>query len=106
MGYKPKSDSYLMSMTKAQIIEELRVAEHNFFATEEGLNNSANAAMAVYKENKELKNLLHETICVLEVARFDSIQDSDDGDKLYDKIKEILKGEQNCLEETFSEKST
>ena len=40
MGYKPKSDSYLMSLTKAQIIEELRVAEHNFFAMEEGLNNS------------------------------------------------------------------
>ena len=32
--YKPYSDSYLMSLTKEQIIELLRVAEHNFFATE------------------------------------------------------------------------
>lgn len=31
MGYKAYSDSYLMSLTKEQIIELLRVAEHNFF---------------------------------------------------------------------------
>ena len=29
--YKPLSDSTLMGMTKKQIIEQLRVAEHNFF---------------------------------------------------------------------------
>jgi hypothetical protein len=39
MGYKAYSDGYLMSLTKAQIIELLRVAEHNFLATEEALNN-------------------------------------------------------------------
>lgn len=65
MGYKPKSDSYLMSITKAQIIEELRVAEHNFFATEKALDNSAMyGAMTVVDndnlraENAELKRLL------------------------------------------------
>lgn len=62
MGYKPKSDSYLMSLTKAQIIEELRVAEHNFFAMEEGLNNSANAAMAIYEADKKQKQLLMEAV--------------------------------------------
>ena len=62
MGYKPKSDSYLMSLTKAQIIEELRVAEHNFFATEEALENSANAAKAVYENDKIQKQLLMEAV--------------------------------------------
>ena len=62
MGYKPKSDSYLMSLTKAQIIEELRVAEHNFFAMEEGLNNSANAAQKVYEADKEMKQFLMEAV--------------------------------------------
>lgn len=36
--YKSYSDSYLMSMTKAQIIDCLRTAEHNFFATEQSFN--------------------------------------------------------------------
>lgn len=35
--YKPLSDSTLMGMTKKQIIEQLRIAEHNFFAAEETL---------------------------------------------------------------------
>lgn len=35
--YKPLSDSTLMSMTKRQIIEILRMTEHNFFAAEEAL---------------------------------------------------------------------
>lgn len=29
--YKPLSDSTLMGMTKKEIIENLRIAEHNFF---------------------------------------------------------------------------
>lgn len=37
MGYKELSDSYLLSMTKKQIIEQLRCAEYNFRATEETL---------------------------------------------------------------------
>ena len=44
-----------------------------------------------YEITKEMLELLKETIYVLEVARFDSTQDSDDGDNLYDKIKEFLK---------------
>lgn len=39
--YKPLSDSTLMSMTKKQIIENLRIAEHNFFAAEEALAQQA-----------------------------------------------------------------
>lgn len=58
MGYKPKSDSYLMSMTKAEIIAELRVAEHNFFAIEEALNNSAKAGMEIAEKYDEAKELL------------------------------------------------
>ena len=65
MGYKPKSDSYLMSMTKAQIIEELRVAEHNFYATEEGLNNSTKSGMEIYEDLKEAKRLLKMAVSII-----------------------------------------
>ncbi len=41
MGYKPYSDSTLMSMTKPQIIEVLRIAENNYFAANETLNQQA-----------------------------------------------------------------
>ena len=58
MGYKSYSDSYLMSLTKAQIIELLRVAEHNFFATEEALNNSAKASMEIAEKFDKAKKLL------------------------------------------------
>lgn len=58
MGYKAYSDSYLMSLTKAQIIELLRVAEHNFFATEEALNNSAKAGMDIAEKYDRAKWLL------------------------------------------------
>lgn len=58
MGYKPKSDSYLMSMTKEQIIEHLRVAEHNFFVMEEALNNSAKAGQEIAEKFDKAKELL------------------------------------------------
>lgn len=58
MGYKAYSDSYLMSLTKTQIIELLRIAEHNFFATEEALNNSAKAGMEIAEKYDEAKRLL------------------------------------------------
>lgn len=58
MGYKAYSDSYLMSLTKTQIIELLRVAEHNFFATEEALNNSAKAGMEIAEKFDKAKELL------------------------------------------------
>lgn len=60
MGYKAYSDNYLMSLTKAQIIELLRVAEHNYFVVKEALNNSAKAGMelsAKYDKAKELLRL-------------------------------------------------
>lgn len=55
MGYKAYSDNYLMSLTKPQIIELLRTAEHNFFATEEALNNSAEYGRKLAEENKLMK---------------------------------------------------
>ena len=58
MGYKAYSDSYLMSLTKLQIVELLRTAEHNFFATEEALNNSAKAGMEIAEKYDEAKRLL------------------------------------------------
>lgn len=58
MAYIPKSDSYLMSLTKKQLIEELRIAEHNFFTMEEALNNSAKAGTDIYENFKEAQKLL------------------------------------------------
>lgn len=63
MGYKAYSDSYLMSLTKAQIIELLRVAEHNFFATEEALNNSAKAGMEIAEKYDKAKEHYDNTLC-------------------------------------------
>jgi hypothetical protein len=47
-----------MSLTKSQIIELLRVAEYNFFATEEALNNSAKAGMEIAEKYDRAKELL------------------------------------------------
>lgn len=58
MPYKQYSDSYLLKMNKKEIIDLLRVSEHNFFATEEGLQNSARFGAEVLAENAELKRLL------------------------------------------------
>lgn len=58
MLYKSYSDSYLMSLTKSQIIEILRVAEHNFFATEEALKNSAKSGQEYAKKFDKAKELL------------------------------------------------
>lgn len=51
--YKAKSDSYLMKMTKAEIIEELRTAEHNFFATEEAYHNATESAKKICGEYED-----------------------------------------------------
>lgn len=39
--YKPLADSTLMDMTKKEIIEQLRIAEHNFKTMEETVNQQA-----------------------------------------------------------------
>lgn len=65
MAYKPKSDSYLMSFTKSQLIAELRVAEHNFTVTENALKISSQTGKNIYEENKKLKKLLAEAVDIL-----------------------------------------
>ena len=65
MGYKAYSDSYLMSLTKEQIIELLRVAEHNFFAAEEALNNSAKAGMEIAEKYDRAKELLKTAVPII-----------------------------------------
>lgn len=80
MGYKAYSDSYLMSLTKAEIIELLRVAEHNFFATEEALNNSAKAGMEIVEKYDRTNNMA-DTIHQLEKELKDLREFND---KIYD----------------------
>lgn len=51
--YKPLADSTLMGMTKKEIIEQLRIAEHNFKAMEETVNQQAeNFKKLLAKERK------------------------------------------------------
>ena len=69
MGYKSYSDSYLMSLTKAQIIELLRVAEHNFFTTEEALNNSVKTGTEIAEKFDKAKELLKSATNVLKIYR-------------------------------------
>ena len=61
MPYKTYTDSYLMSLTKSQIIELLRIAEHNFFVTEDALNNSAQTGIEIAKKYDKAKELLRLT---------------------------------------------
>ena len=58
MEYKVYRDSYLMSLPKTQIIELLRIAEHNYFAVKEALNNSAKAGMELSEKYDKAKELL------------------------------------------------
>lgn len=76
MGYKAYNDSYLMSLTKSQIIEQLRVAEHNFFATEEALNNSVKAGMEIAKKYDEAKKLLKAAVEDFSIM-YDHVYDCD-----------------------------
>lgn len=91
MGYKQYSDSYLMKLTKKELIEMLRVAEHNFFATEEGLQNSARFGAEVLAENAELKRLLRLAIEDLERCDWCSLC------KYYDNDVACVSAVDNCF---------
>lgn len=60
--YKAKSDSYLMRMTKAEIIEELREAECELSSLEEEFKRAVEYARKtcdnLEEENAELKRML------------------------------------------------
>ena len=48
-NYQPTySDSYLMSMTKKQLIEQIRILEHNIDALQERNDNQYKLLMEVY----------------------------------------------------------
>ena len=55
MPYTQYSDSYLMNMSKLELIELLRCAEHNYCATEEAWTNSVKAGMEISKELDKAK---------------------------------------------------
>lgn len=61
-GYKAKSDSYLMRMTKVEIIEELREAECELSSLEEefkrGVEYARKSVDKLEEENAELKRML------------------------------------------------
>lgn len=51
--YKPLADSTLMGMTKKEIIEQLRTAEHNFKAMEETVNQQAENFIKLLAEERK-----------------------------------------------------
>lgn len=51
--YKPLADSTLMGMTKKEIIEQLRIAEHNFRAMEETVNQQAENCIKLLAEERK-----------------------------------------------------
>lgn len=51
--YKPLADSTLMRMTKKEIIEQLRIAEHNFKAMEETVNQQAENFIKLLAEERK-----------------------------------------------------
>ena len=51
--YKPLADSTLMRMTKKEIIEQLRTAEHNFKAMEETVNQQAENFQKLLAEERK-----------------------------------------------------
>lgn len=53
MMYKPLADSTLMGMTKKEIIEQLRIAEHNFKAMEETVNQQAENFIKLLAEERK-----------------------------------------------------
>lgn len=55
LGYKVLSDSTLMLLSKKEIIEQLRVAEHNFFAADEALDRSIEAGKKLAEEKAQLE---------------------------------------------------
>ena len=61
-NYQPSySDSYLMSLTKRQLIEQIRILEHNIDVIQEQSENQYNLLMKVNKDEldriiKEIEN--------------------------------------------------
>ena len=51
--YKPLADSTLMGMTKKDIIEQLRIAEHNYQAMKESLNQQAENVIKLLAEERK-----------------------------------------------------
>lgn len=51
--YKPLADSTLMGMTKKDIIEQLRIAEHNYQAVKETVNQQAENFIRVLAEERK-----------------------------------------------------
>lgn len=51
--YKPLADSTLMGMTKKDIIEQLRIAEHNYQAVKETVNQQAENFIRLLAEERK-----------------------------------------------------
>lgn len=65
--YKPYSDSTLMKMNKKELIEQLRVAEHNYFVTKEAINQQAENVKdwqpVIYGQWKETDKVIYYKYC-------------------------------------------
>ena len=76
--YKPLADSTLMSMNKKELIEQLRIAEHNHEVCEEAINQQYENFQKLLADESE-ENLTEE-----QRAEFDKVMNK------CEKLKEIL----------------
>lgn len=76
--YKAKSNSYLMRMTKAEIIEELREAECELSSLEEEFKRAVEYARKsvdkLEQENAELKRMLKIAVKDIDLAMFKTVR--------------------------------
>ena len=73
LAYKVLSDSTLKSETKADLIERIRILEHNWLCAEESLANSVkNSDKIFYKQKAEIERLKNAYREGLEQGKFDS----------------------------------
>ena len=76
-GYKAKSDSYLMKMTKAEITEELREAECELSSLEEEFKRAVEYARKtcdnLEEENAELKRMLKLAVEDIDLAMSETV---------------------------------
>lgn len=61
--YKPLADSTLMNMTKKEIIEHLRIAEHNHRVAEETINQQAQNMAKHFIYRPVLEARIEEEFC-------------------------------------------
>ena len=89
-AYKVLSDTTLKGETKADLIERIRILEHNWSATEESLDNSAkNSDKIFYEQKAEIERLTEEKKTLVWLNQ-DLKKQVDEQDKEIDRLGKVV----------------